>query len=70
MVVTKKKSSTKKKDAPKKTGAKKAFGGYSICFKGCKETAEEIFGSKDLAPSEMTKAIWAYVKNKKIAGKK
>ena len=60
-----------KKSAPKKSGgAKKAFGGYSICFKGCTETIEEVFGSGDLAPSEMTKKIWAYVKKKGIAGKK
>ena len=49
--------------------AKKPFGGYSICFKGCDDTAESIFGSKPIAPSEMTKLIWAYVKKKKIAGK-
>lgn len=50
--------------------AKKAFGGYKICFKGCNETVEDVFGKADLAPSEMTKKIWAYVKRKKIAGKK
>ena len=48
---------------------KKAFGGYSINFKGCKDTAESIFGSP-IGPSEMTKKIWAYVKRKKLAGKK
>ena len=50
--------------------AKKPFGGYSICFKGCSDSMESVFGSKNIAPSEMTKAIWAYVKKKKIAGKK
>jgi hypothetical protein len=49
--------------------AKKAFGGYKICFRGRKETLEEVFGRNDLAPSEMTKKIWAFVKAKKIAGK-
>ncbi len=49
--------------------AKKAFGGYSICFKGRKETLEEVFGSGKLAPSEMTKKIWTFVKAKKLAGK-
>jgi len=48
---------------------KKAFGGYSICFKGRKETVEEVFGSGKLAPSEMTKKIWNFVKSKKLAGK-
>jgi hypothetical protein len=49
--------------------AKKPFGGYSVCFKGCTETMEEVFGSKELPPSEMTKKLWAYVKSKKLAGK-
>jgi len=49
--------------------AKKAFGGYCICFKGRKETAEQIFGSGKIAPSEMTKKLWKFVKSKKIAGK-
>ena len=50
--------------------AKKAFGGYSICFKGCKDTLESVFGSAPIGPSDMTKKIWGYVKRKKLAGKK
>jgi hypothetical protein len=49
---------------------KKAFGGYSINFKGGKDSAESIFGGSPIGPSEMTKKIWAYVKRKKLAGKK
>jgi len=49
--------------------AKKAFGGYSICFKGRKETMEQVFGSGKLAPSEMTKRLWRFVKGKRLAGK-
>jgi len=49
--------------------AKKAFGGYSINFKGRTETMEDVFGSKPIGPSEMTKKIWAFVKAKKLAGK-
>ncbi len=49
--------------------AKKPFGGYSISFKGRKETMEQVFGSGKLAPSEMTKKLWAFVKGKKLAGK-
>ncbi|MBI2543526.1 MAG: hypothetical protein HYW24_05075 [Candidatus Aenigmarchaeota archaeon] len=49
--------------------AKKAFGGYTISFKGRTETLEQVFGSGALAPSEMTKKIWAFVKSKKLAGK-
>jgi hypothetical protein len=48
---------------------KKAFGGYCICFKGRKETMEQVFGSGKLAPSEMTKKLWKYIKAKKLAGK-
>jgi hypothetical protein len=48
---------------------KAAFGGYSINFKGCKETVEGVFGSTPIGPSEMTKKIWAYVKRKKLGGK-
>jgi len=49
--------------------AKPAFGGYNICFKGRTETAEQIFGSGKIAPSEMTKKIWAFVKAKKLSSK-
>ena len=49
--------------------AKKAFGGYAVDFKGRKETMEDIFGPKDISPMQMTKALWAYVKQHKL-GKK
>jgi len=49
--------------------AKPAFGGYSICFKGCADTVEKVFGDKPIAPSEMTKKLWVYIKAKKLAGK-
>ncbi len=49
--------------------AKKAFGGYSISFKGRKDTVESVFGSGKLAPSEMTKKLWTYIKRHKLAGK-
>lgn len=48
---------------------KKAFGGYSVSFKGCSDTMEQVFGPHPIAPSEMTKKLWTYVKSKKIAGK-
>jgi len=54
----------------KPAAKKKAFGGYSISFKGCEDTLESVFGSGDIAPSEMTKKLWAYVKKNKISGKK
>jgi len=49
---------------------KKPFGGYSISFKGCTDSMESVFGTGDIAPSEMTKKLWAYVKKKNLAGKK
>ncbi len=49
---------------------KPAFGGYSINFAGQTTTLEEVFGNKPIAPSEMTKKLWAHVKSKKLAGKK
>ena len=49
--------------------AKPAFGGYTISFKGCDETLEQVFGSGNIAPSEMTKKLWAFVKSKKLSNK-
>ncbi|MBI4636600.1 MAG: hypothetical protein HY727_09670 [Candidatus Rokubacteria bacterium] len=49
---------------------KKAFGGYSICFRGCSDSVESIFGSAPIGPSDMTKKLWSYVKRRKLAGKK
>lgn len=50
-------------------GAKKPFGGYTISFKGRKETVEQVFGSGAVTPSEMTKKIWTFVKSKKLSKK-
>ena len=50
--------------------AKKAFGGYSISFKGCTDSLEHIMGSTPIGPSEMTKKIWSYVKRKKLGKKR
>ena len=49
--------------------AKKAFGGYAINFKGRTESLEHVFGSKPIAPSEMTKKIWTFVKSHKLSSK-
>ena len=79
-VAPKKKTATKRKVAPKKKTATKkkatkskakkpAFGGYAISFAGRKETAEQIFGKKTIAPSEMTKKIWAFVKAKSLSNR-
>lgn len=49
--------------------AKKAFGGYSVNFAGQTDTLEQVFGKQPIAPSEMTKKLWAHVKNKKLSSK-
>ncbi|MCV0430945.1 hypothetical protein [Nitrosopumilus sp.] len=77
---TTKKATSKKKAAPKrkavtkkkitKSKAKKpAFGGYAISFAGRTETVEQVFGKKPIAPSEMTKKIWAFVKSKSLSNR-
>ncbi len=67
-----KKKVVRKKVTKKKTtkGKKKAFGGYSIDFKGRTDTMEDVFGKKPIAPSEMTKKIWQYVKKRKLGAKR
>ena len=65
---TKKKVATKKKATKPKT-KKPAFGGYAISFSGRKETVEQVFGTKPIAPSEMTKKIWAFVKSKGLSNR-
>ena len=74
-VAPKKKAATKKKVAPKKKAATKskakkpAFGGYAINFAGRQETVEQVFGKKPIAPSEMTKKIWVFVKSNSLSNR-
>ncbi|OGQ22742.1 MAG: hypothetical protein A3I05_05790 [Deltaproteobacteria bacterium RIFCSPLOWO2_02_FULL_44_10] len=57
----------KKRKRLHKRGKKKgAFGGYTINFKGCKDPLQKVFGNKPIAPSAMTKKLWAYVKKKRL----
>ena len=75
--IIQKKVQQKKKDFEKNTlskpksskSNKKAFGGYEINFAGRKETVEQVFGSKPIPPSEMTKKIWAFVKSKNLSNR-
>ena len=62
-----KRKATKRKATKRK--AKKAFGGYSISFKNRVESLEQIFGKADIPPSEMTKKLWKFIKNKKLGHK-
>lgn len=57
------------KEVENMAAKKAAFGGYKISFKGRAETVEDVFGKADLAPSEMTKKLWVYIKAKKLSGK-
>ncbi len=68
----KKTTSTKRKTTTKKAAPKSkkpAFGGYAINFAGRDETVEQVFGKKPIAPSEMTKKIWAFVKSEGLANR-
>jgi hypothetical protein len=64
-----KKLNTKTQSSIKSKSKKPAFGGYSINFAGRKETVEEVFGNKPIAPSEMTKKIWVFVKAKNLSNR-
>lgn len=66
---TSKKSKTKAKSSSKSRSKKPAFGGYAINFAGRQETVEQVFGNKPIAPSEMTKKIWAFVKAKSLSNR-
>jgi len=69
---TTKRKSTKRKSTKRKTTkrkSKKAFGGYSISFKNRVESLEQIFGKADIPPSEMTKKLWKFIKNKRLGHK-
>ena len=60
---------TKRKATKAKRKTKKAFGGYSISFKNRDESLEQVFGRGNLAPSEMTKKLWKFIKSKRLANK-
>jgi len=68
-MVTRKRTTRRKvkRTARRRTSKKAAFGGYKINFCGRHDTLEKIFGSRPIAPSQMTKKLWNYVKAKKLA---
>ena len=67
--VKRKATKTKRKATKAKRKTKKAFGGYSISFKNRDESLEQVFGKGNLAPSEMTKKLWKFIKSKRLANK-
>lgn len=66
---TSRKSSRKSSKKSRRSSGKKAFGGYAISFAGRTETVEQVFGKGQIAPSEMTKRLWKFVKAKKLANR-
>lgn len=53
-----------------KTDKKPAFGGYSINFNKAKDTTlGEVFGTEPITNTEMTKKIWAFVKENELSNK-
>ena len=66
---SKRKTKVKRKTKAKRKTKKKAFGGYSISFKNRDETLEQVFGKGNVAPSEMTKKLWKFIKSKRLANK-
>ena len=64
--MAKAKAKGKGKSRPPK---KVPFGGYQVCFKGCTDTLESLFGSTPMPPSDMTKRLWGYVKRHHLATK-
>ncbi len=62
----KKRKAAKKRKVAKRKGGKKAFGGYTVNFRDCEHTLESVFGTKPIAPSQMTKKLWAYVKRNRL----
>ena len=70
---TKKKATAKRKTTKKKATKSKTkkllFGGYAINFAGRNETVEEVFGNEPIAPSEMTKKIWKFIKSNSLSNR-
>ena len=65
--MAKKRAVKRKTKSKRKT--KKAFGGYSVSFKNRDESLEQVFGRGNIAPSEMTKKLWKFIKSRKLANK-
>ena len=66
---TKSRSKSRSKSKSKSKSKRKPFGGYAITFAGRTETVEQIFGTKPVTPSEMTKKIWIFIKSRHLANK-
>ena len=68
-VTSRRKTKSRSKSSSKSKSKRKPFGGYAINFAGRTETVEQIFGTKPVTPSEMTKKIWVFIKSRHLANK-
>ncbi len=66
---SRRKTKSRSKSRSKSKSKRKPFGGYAINFAGRTETVEQIFGTKPITPSEMTKKIWVFIKSRRLANK-
>lgn len=66
---SRRKTKSRSKSRSKSKSKRKPFGGYAINFAGRTETVEQIFGTKPVTPSEMTKKIWIFIKSRHLANK-
>ncbi len=66
---SRRKTKSRSKSRSKSKSKRKPFGGYAINFAGRTETVEQIFGTKPVTPSEMTKKIWVFIKSRHLANK-
>ena len=66
---SRRKTKSRTKSRSKSKSKRKPFGGYAINFAGRTETVEQIFGTKPVTPSEMTKKIWVFIKSRHLANK-
>jgi hypothetical protein len=62
-----KSKSRSRKSTSRSSKKKKPFGGYAISFAGRQETVEQVFGRANVAPSQMTKKLWNFIKAKRLA---
>jgi len=46
--------------------AGKLFGGKGYDFTGHEATMEEVFGTEDISPLEMTSKLWEYIRENNV----
>lgn len=66
-MASRRKSKSKSRTKSRSSKKNKPFGGYAISFAGRTETVEQVFGRANVAPSQMTKKLWQFIKAKRLA---